>query len=267
MYGYIYKTTNLINGKIYIGKKTSEVFLPWYKGSGRVLGEAFAKYGWDNFSVEFLCPCFSLKELNAEERFLIKYFDCRVKHGKGYNISEGGDWGDISEGMSQEDYERWCRNLREACSGERNGFYGKKHTEESKKLISEHHADFSGENHPMYGKHLSQATRKKISEARKRLSPEARRNISNAQKGKTLSESTKLKISQSIKGEHNPFYGRHHSEESKARMREANLGRSTKGYKYHLVCKVCGKEFIGTSSRQKYCSPECKLNKASYQSK
>lgn len=223
MYGYIYKTTNLINGKIYIGKKTSEVFLPWYKGSGRALGEAFAKYGWDNFSVEFLCPCFSLKELNAEERFLIKYFDCRVKHGKGYNISEGGDWGDISEGMSQEDYERWCRNLSEACSGERNGFYGKKHTEESKKLISKHHADFSGENHPMYGKHPSQATRKKMSESMKGRIP--------WNKGLTKEDSRVA--------------------------RYVNAPR--KNLEYHLKCKTCGREYVGRSPSQK--CPYC-LNKA-----
>lgn len=266
MYGYIYKTTNLTNGKIYIGKKKSDVFVPWYKGSGRALHEAINKYGWDNFEVEFLCPCFSEDELNTEERFLIAYFDCRVKNGKGYNISEGGDWGDISEGLSQEDYVAWCKNLSEACSGERNGFYGKKHTEESRKLISEHHADISGENHPMYGKHLSEATKSKIRESKKNLSNEARRNISNAQKGKTLSEATKSKISAATKGKNNPFYGREHTEESKNKMRQANLGRSTKGYKYHLVCRICCQQFIGNASNQKYC-PDCKLNKAMMRSK
>lgn len=267
MYGYIYKTTNLINGKIYIGKKKSEVFIPWYKGSGRALHEAISKYGCDNFKVELMCPCFSLEELNSEERFLISYFDCRVKQGKGYNISEGGDWGDISEGMSQEDYEKWCSNLSKACLGERNGFYGKKHNEGSKRLISEHHADFSGQNHPMYGKHLNESTKAKIRESRKTLSDEARKNISEAQKGKVLSDSTRRKISESLKGENNPFYGKHHSEESITKMRSANLGRSTKGYQYHLTCQTCGKQFIGTCSRQKYCSNDCKLNKATHQSK
>ena len=38
MYGYIYKTTNLVNGKIYIGQKKSDVFLgDKYLGSGKKL--------------------------------------------------------------------------------------------------------------------------------------------------------------------------------------------------------------------------------------
>jgi hypothetical protein len=169
-----------------------------------------------------------LKELNSEERFLIKYFDCRVKHGKGYNISEGGDWGDISEGMSQEDYERWCSNLSEACSGELNGFYGKKHTDESKKLISEHHADFSGDNHPMYGRHHSESARHKISKSRKGRSP--------WNKGLT--------------------------KEDPRVARYANAPR--KNLEYHLKCINCHREYIGRSPSQK--CPYC-LNKAPYGSK
>ena len=165
-YGYIYKTTNLINGKIYIGKKESPEFDPNYKGSGKALNYAFKKHGWENFKVEYLFPCFSKEELNAEERFLIAWFDCRVKNGKGYNISEGGDWGDVSQGMTTEQYKAWCEKNRLANLGDKNHFYGKKHTEESKLKISEHHADFSGENHPMYGKHHTEESRRKMSEAK-----------------------------------------------------------------------------------------------------
>ena len=46
MYGYIYLTTNLLNGKKYIGKHThSEFDFEKYRGSGKVLKEAFNKYG------------------------------------------------------------------------------------------------------------------------------------------------------------------------------------------------------------------------------
>ena len=45
MYGYIYETTNLINGKKYIGKRVSKTFDKYYKGSGKLLRKAFTKYG------------------------------------------------------------------------------------------------------------------------------------------------------------------------------------------------------------------------------
>lgn len=145
MYGYIYKTTNLINGKIYVGKKTKSEFDPDYKGSGKVLKLAFKKYGWENFKVEFLCPCFSLAELNDEERCLIAHFDARNPE-IGYNRSEGGDWGDVSGAMTLEEYDLWNKrkseaqkgvpltdehklNISIAVSGKRNHCYGKRGTQ------------------------------------------------------------------------------------------------------------------------------------------
>ena len=50
--------------------------------------------------------------------------------------------------------------------GENHPMYGKNHSEETLKKISENHADVSGENNPMYGKNHSEETRKKISEAK-----------------------------------------------------------------------------------------------------
>lgn len=45
MYGYVYQTINLINGKKYIGKHKSNVFDESYKGSGVYLSRAIKKYG------------------------------------------------------------------------------------------------------------------------------------------------------------------------------------------------------------------------------
>lgn len=46
MYGYIYKTTNLLNGKIYVGQHKAEKFEPdKYLGSGTIFLEALQKYG------------------------------------------------------------------------------------------------------------------------------------------------------------------------------------------------------------------------------
>ena len=54
MYGYVYKTTNLINGMIYIGQHKGEVFDTESFGSGLLIREAFSKYGIDNFKCEVL---------------------------------------------------------------------------------------------------------------------------------------------------------------------------------------------------------------------
>ena len=66
MYGYIYKTTNLVNNKVYIGRKNGE-FNPDYFGSGKLIKRALLKYGTDNFKVEFLASASSNDELNSLE--------------------------------------------------------------------------------------------------------------------------------------------------------------------------------------------------------
>lgn len=48
--------------------------------------------------------------------------------------------------MTDEEIEQWRKNISKATKGENNPFYGKKHTEDSKKKISEHHYDCSGVN-------------------------------------------------------------------------------------------------------------------------
>lgn len=77
MYGYIYKTTNLKNTKIYIGKHKSNSFDFNYYGSGKIIRSAFKKYGKDSFKVELLEECESLEELNTKERYWISKLDSR----------------------------------------------------------------------------------------------------------------------------------------------------------------------------------------------
>ena len=73
MYGYIYKTTNLVNGKIYIGQKKSNVFLgDKYLGSGKILKMAIEKYGKENFSVELLHESLNKLDLDAMEKYTFK---------------------------------------------------------------------------------------------------------------------------------------------------------------------------------------------------
>ena len=54
MIGYIYKTTNLINNKIYIGKRQKQKFDAGYIGSGKKLKSAIKHYGKNNFKCEII---------------------------------------------------------------------------------------------------------------------------------------------------------------------------------------------------------------------
>lgn len=89
MYGYIYITTNLINGKQYIGQHKSENFDSKYKGSGTYLRNAFGTYGFENFKVELLEECFSKEELNDREIYWIDHYDA-VNSKNFYNQIPGG---------------------------------------------------------------------------------------------------------------------------------------------------------------------------------
>jgi hypothetical protein len=84
----IYKITNLLSGKIYVGKDSKND--PKYYGSGIFIRRAILKYGIDNFSKEIIQFCDSLDELNEMEKHWIKKLDSR-NPVIGYNISEGGE--------------------------------------------------------------------------------------------------------------------------------------------------------------------------------
>lgn len=89
MYGYIYKTTNKLDGRIYIGKKKGE-FNPRYYGSGIELKKDIERLGSDKFTIEVLTEAESLEQLNKlEEQYIYEYSsqDSNV----GYNIADGGN--------------------------------------------------------------------------------------------------------------------------------------------------------------------------------
>lgn len=96
MFGYIYQTTNLINGKRYIGKHKSDKFeYNDYLGSGKLLNEAIKKYGKENFNCELIERCNSIEELNQKEQYWINKYNA-VESSNFYNLARGGDGGDLS---------------------------------------------------------------------------------------------------------------------------------------------------------------------------
>ena len=115
----IYKTTNLINGKYYVGK--DEKNNPEYLGSGLLLNKAIKKYGRENFKKEILETCVDRKELNEREIHWIK----KLKAVSiGYNIAEGGSGGNTkSETTTVYQYDKngfFIKKWKSAAEAERN---------------------------------------------------------------------------------------------------------------------------------------------------
>ena len=88
----IYKTTNLLNDKIYIGKDKNNN--PNYLGSGIILNHSINKHGKENFIKDIIEYCSNKDELNIREKYWIEFYKSYDKN-IGYNITKGGDGGDI----------------------------------------------------------------------------------------------------------------------------------------------------------------------------
>jgi len=147
-------------------------------------------------------------------------------------------------------------------TGEGNPFYGKHHSEETLEKLS-------GENNGMYGKHHTEESRKKMSDSRMghivteetrakisasntghEVSAETRKKISIANTGKQHSEELKLYFSEKYTGEGNPFYGRHHTDETRTRL----SGEGNGMYGKHHTEEV--KRIISEANKGKIVSQE-----------
>jgi group I intron endonuclease len=107
----IYKVTNKINGKIYIGQTSKND--PNYLGSGPVIMKAVKKYGRDSFIREVIEFCDSKELLNEREIFWIKFYNSTDRN-TGYNISTGGNGGNlgdlVNEKISRQSYDHMRGN-------------------------------------------------------------------------------------------------------------------------------------------------------------
>lgn len=113
MFGYIYKITNLVNSKIYIGKHQATSFDDGYWGSGKLINRAYKKYGRNNFTMVLVEECNSREELNAMEKHYISLYNSKFPNG--YNIASGGDGGDIYSALSEDKKEalRFASSIRQ----------------------------------------------------------------------------------------------------------------------------------------------------------
>ena len=162
MYGFIYITTNLINGRQYIGQHKGDG-KDGYLGSGSLLKLAINKYGKENFKREILEFASTKEGLDELERYYIALAQATT-NSKFYNIHEGGNGGNTMVGWSEVDKEAFKKRMSEVTSGELNGMYGRNHSEETRNKISEtRRANLQDKSHYLH----SQEFRNKMSEVTK----------------------------------------------------------------------------------------------------
>lgn len=176
MFYLVYKITNVLNGKYYIGAHKTSNKDDGYMGSGVVIKKAIEKYGVENFEKEILCECLSSSEMYAKEKELI------VLSEETYNLKEGGNGGfdyinlneklritknkkarEITNSKHKDKLSEWGSKGGKAriqkhgvdpnfIKAGKTSFSGKTHSEETKKKIGEHNSKIqSGSGNSQFG--------------------------------------------------------------------------------------------------------------------
>ena len=197
----IYCIENITNNKKYIGQSI-HVYKRWAQHKNALrnnvhendhLQASWNKHGESSFNFYMLIEC-EESLLDHYEVLYIKQYNT-ILMDFGYNLDSGGSCG--NKHPSDETRKKMSENHADV-SGKNNPNYGVVASEEKRRKISENHADVKGEKNPNYGKHHSD---------------EAKEKISVANKGK-----------QALSGEMHPMYGKHHSEESKSKISKSISG-------------------------------------------
>jgi len=214
-FNFVYVTTNLINGKQYIGDHSTDKLNDYYFGSGIYLEQSIKKYGRKNFEVKIL-EHFENKQdaFDNQEKYIIEY---NTLSPNGYNLSPKGGH-QCNNSFSDETKEKISKKRKL----QKPTFLGKNHSDETKEKMKNTHT----------GKKMSEESKEKnrIKHLKENLSNE----IIEKMKGpKTEEHKQKLKDSHAhLSGENHPMYGKEGywkdknlSEETRNKMSESHKGK------------------------------------------
>lgn len=234
----IYKATNTVNGKVYIGQTVESLndrigghITKVNNGSCYCFHNAIRKHGVDVFTWEAICFCSSKAEANKKESEFIIIFSSKVPTG--YNMTDGGE-GTLGCRPSKETRAKLSKAQKMFIqrTGKIN-FLGMKHTPESRAKITT--AQLGKKRGPHSAKH--------------------KENIRAALQGRKLTEEQKLKISKSLTGIivseeariniSNAHKGLKHSDIAKENMKKAWLIRKQKSSSGHGYLKNGLPDFRG----------------------
>jgi len=193
-FNYVYLTTNLVNGKQYVGDHSSNnLEKDNYLGSGKLIIHAIKKYKKENFRRQIL-EFFTTKEeaFNAQEKWINK-FDTLIPNG--YNISHKGGYGVPDSYLNKETKDKIGNSnkgkirSKEAKENLRKIHLGKK---QSKETIEKRRIKLIGKSHPCSNETKAKISKTKTGTLMKNSSKEKLRIF---QTGKIRSNETKIKMS------------------------------------------------------------------------
>lgn len=207
----IYKITNIKNNKIYIGKTQQSIKKRWNKHIlcarkkiNRYLYDAMNYYGYENFIIEEIDKANNKEELDKlEKQYISKYKSSDREFG--YNMTEGGDGGSMSDESIKKAKETRLKNnggvwqtkeaLKKSANGIRNFYKNNPHR-------------------PAYSDEWKENISKSVKHKWETDSEFRERSIKNCHmRGK--------------KGDKHHFFGKKHSEESKKKIGQSHLGKTT----------------------------------------
>lgn len=180
---YLYRITDHINNKVYIGQSI-QPNVRWsnHKSDARngkpiqYIHRAMAKYGIENFSFEVIASCRTQEDADETEDALIIQYDSRNKKF-GYNLAIGGSHGGHSEETKQKQREATLQQI--AIKG--HPAQGTKRTEEQRANLS-----------------AAQRTSTKVLNKEAVYTPEVRQKMSESHIGKVLPQEQRKKMAEGI---------------------------------------------------------------------
>lgn len=235
---YLYKISNYVNGKIYIGL-TKNPKRRWQQHKSDAKGKckqyihhAMAKYGIDNFTFEIISSHKILEDADRHEISLINQYNTRNKQ-YGYNIAVGGEHGML--GFHHSD------DAKKKMSESRKGYKPSIETRQkmsksrSKVIITDEWAQNISKSNK--GKIISQETKDKMSKAQKNVNrnyTELANKAALSNKGKKRS----LEIVNKIMANHKGFSGKTHTGETKLKISNALKNKTRKPMSQETKTKI-----------------------------